>query len=157
MSLPAWITFFVCAAAVFIHYMQVRNTRFLLFAIPALLALLLIPMILAWMSRKTLREAAEQNSPQAKFYKIAKVTQAMTGQAVSISGQVKKISFKWLNRPHFHIEDSTGRIRVIMFTSPAENIQQGDEVEVLGVVIKNIFKRSDPAISAVRVKKRLKP
>jgi len=137
--------------------MQVRNTRFLLFAIPALLALLLIPMILAWMSRKTLREAAEQNSPQAKFYKIAKVTQAMTGQAVSISGQVKKISFKWLNRPHFHIEDSTGRIRVIMFTSPAENIQQGDEVEVLGVVIKNIFKRSDPAISAVRVKKRLKP
>ena len=129
----------------------------MLFAIPALLALLLIPMILAWMSRKTLREAAEQNSPQAKFYKIAKVTQAMTGQAVSISGQVKKISFKWLNRPHFHIEDSTGRIRVIMFTSPAENIQQGDEVEVLGVVIKNIFKRSDPAISAVRVKKRLKP
>ena len=137
--------------------MQVRNTRFLLFAIPALLALLLIPMILAWMSRKTLNEAAEQNTPQAKFYKIAKVTQAMTGQAVSISGQVKKISFKWLNRPHFHIEDSTGRIRVIMFTSPAENIQQGDEVEVLGVVIKNIFKRSDPAISAVRVKKRLKP
>jgi len=129
----------------------------LLFAIPALLALLLIPMILAWMSRKTLNEAAEQNTPQAKFYKIAKVTQAMTGQAVSISGKVKKISFKWLNRPHFHIEDLTGQIRVIMFTSPAENIQQGDEVEVLGVVIKNFFKRSDPAISAVSVKKRLKP
>ena len=134
--------------------MQVRNTRFLLFAIPALLALLLIPMILAWMSRKTLREAAEQNSPQAKFYKIAKVTQAMTGQAVSISGQVKKISFKWLNRPHFHIEDSTGQIRVILFTSAAEAIRQGDEVEVLGVVIKNIFKRSTPAISAVSVKKK---
>ena len=157
MSLPAWITFFVCAAAVFIHYTQVRNTRFLLFAIPALLALLLIPMILAWMSRRTLREAAEQNTPLAKFYKIAKVTLAMTGQAVSISGKVKKISFQWLNRPHFHIEDSTGQIRVIMFTSPAEDIRQGDEVDVLGVVIKNIFKRSDPAISAVSVKKRLKP
>jgi len=137
--------------------MQVRNTRFLLFAIPALLALLLIPMILAWMSRKTLRDAAEQNSPHAKLYKIANVTLAMTGQAVSISGKVKKISFQWLNRPHFHIEDATGRIRVIMFTSPAEDIRQEDDVEVLGVVIKNIFKRGDPAISAVSVKKRLKP
>ena len=137
--------------------MQVRNTRFLLFAIPALLALLFIPMILAWMSRKTLREAAEQNSSQARFYKIAKVTLAMTGQAVSISGKVKKISFRWLNRPHFHIEDATGRIRVIMFTSPAEDIRQEDDVEVLGVVIKNIFKRGGPAISAVSVKKRLKP
>ncbi len=137
--------------------MQVRNTRFLLFAIPALLALLLIPMLLAWMSRKTLRDAAEQNSPHAKLYKIAKVTLAMTGQAVSISGKVKKISFRWLNRPHFHIEDATGRIRVIMFTSPAEDIRQEDDVEVLGVVIKNIFKRGDPAISAVSVKKRLKP
>ena len=137
--------------------MQVRNTRFLLFAIPALLALLLIPMILAWMSRKALRDAAEQNSPHAKLYKIAKVTLAMTGQAVSISGKVKKISFRWLNRPHFHIEDATGRIRVIMFTSPAEDIRQEDDVEVLGVVIKNIFKRGDPAISAVSVKKRLKP
>lgn len=136
--------------------MQVRSTRFLLFAIPALLALLLIPMILAWMSRRTLREAAEQNSPQARLYKIAKVTLAMTGQVVSISGKVKKVSFQWLNRPHFHIEDTTGQIRVIMFTSPAEDIRQGDDVEVLGVVIKNIFKRGDPAISAVSVKKQLK-
>ena len=134
--------------------MQVRNARFLLFAIPALLALLLIPMILAWMSRKTLRDAAEQNSPRTRLYKIANVTLAMTGQAVSICGKVKKINFQWLNRPHFHIEDSTGQIRVIMFTSPAEAIRQGDEVEVLGVVIKNIFKRSTPAISAVSVKKK---
>lgn len=81
----------------------------------------------------------------------------MTGQVVSINGKVKKVSFQWLNRPHFHIEDGTGQIRVIMFTSPAEDIQQGDDVEVLGVVIKNIFKRSDPAISAVSVKKQLKP
>lgn len=134
--------------------MQVRNTRFLLFAIPALLALLFIPMILAWMSRKTLQEAAQQNISGARLCKIGRVTLTMTGQAVNISGKVKKISFKWLNRPHFHIEDSTGRIRVIMFTAPAENIQPGDNVEVLGVVIKNIFKRSDPAISAVRIMKR---
>lgn len=137
--------------------MQVRDTRFLLFAIPALLALLLIPMILAWMSRRTLQEAAEQNSPKARLYKIAKINLAMTGQVVSISGKVKKVSFQWLNRPHFHIEDGTGQIRVIMFTSPAEDIRQGDDVEVLGVVIKNIFKRSDPAVSAVSVKKQLKP
>ena len=153
MSLPAWITFFICAAAVFIHYMQVRNTRFLLFAIPALLALLIIPMLLAWMSRRTLKKAAQENVSKAKLYKIGKVTPAMTGQVVSIKGHVKKISFRWLNRPHFHVEDSTGRIRVIMFTAPDDNIREGDPVDILGIVIKNIFKRGTPAISAVSVKK----
>lgn len=133
--------------------MQVRNARFLLFAIPALIALLIIPMILAWLSRRTLTEAAELNSSKAKFCKIAKVTLAMTGQVISISGEVKKISFKWLNRPHFHIDDGTGKIRVIMFTAPSENIKQGDKVEILGVVIKNIFDRRNAAISAVQIKK----
>lgn len=153
MSLPAWITFFICAAAVFIHYTQVRNSRFLLFAIPALIALLVIPMALAWMSRRTLTKAAELNSSKTRLYKIAQITLAMTGQVVSISGVVKKISFKWLNRPHFHIDDGTGNIRVIMFTAPSENIQQGDNVDILGVVIKNIFDRRNAAISAVQIKK----
>ena len=129
------------------------NTRILLFAIPALIALLVIPMALAWMSRRTLTEAAELNSSQARLYKIAQITLAMTGQVVSISGVVKKISFKWLNRPHFHIDDGTGNIRVIMFTAPSENIQQGDNVDILGVVIKNIFDRRNAAISAVQIKK----
>jgi hypothetical protein len=153
MSIIAWIAFIVCAAAVFIHYMEVKDSRFLIFAIPGLIALLVIPMILAWMSRRTLTQAAEQHSQMARPFKIGKLSLSMTGQAVSITGEVCKISFKWLNRPHFQVKDGTGDVRVIMFTAPAEDIKLGDTVDILGVVIKNIFDRRHAAISAVNIKK----
>ena len=156
MSILAWIAFIVSTAAVFIHYMVVRDTRFLIFAIPGLIALLVIPMALAWMSRRTFTQAAEEHNQKAKPYKIANISLATTGQAVSITGEIQKVSFKWLNRPHFQVKDGTGTIRVIMFTAPSENIEPGDTVGVLGVVIKNIFDRRNAAISAVsiRIKKR---
>lgn len=153
MSLIAWIAFIVGAAAVFIHYMQVRDTRFLIFAIPGLIALLIIPMTLAWMSRRMFTRAAEEYDQKTKLYKIAKITLAITGEAVSITGEVQKVSFKWLNRPHFQVKDGTGTIRVIMFTAPAEDVKPGDTVDILGVVIKNIFDRRNAAISAVSIKK----
>lgn len=154
MSLFAWIAFIVSSAAVFIHYLEVKDTRFLIFAIPGLIALLVIPMTLAWMSRRTFTKAAEEHNQKARPYKIAHISLAITGQAVSITGEIQKVSFKWLNRPHFQIKDGTGIIRVIMFTAPSENIELGDKVGVLGVVIKNIFDRRNAAISAVSIKKR---
>lgn len=153
MSLLAWIAFFVCAAAVFIHHWEARDTRFLIFAIPGLIALLVIPMALAWMSRRTFTQAAEEHEQTAKPYKIAKISLAITGQAVRITGEVQKVSFKWLNRPHFQVKDGTKTIRVIMFTAPSEDIKPGDTVDILGVVIKNIFDRRNAAISAVSIKK----
>jgi DNA/RNA endonuclease YhcR with UshA esterase domain len=153
MSILAWIAFIVMAAAVLIHYMEVRDTRFLILAIPGLIALLVIPMALSWMSRRTLSQAAEEHYHTAKPYKIAKINLTTTGQAVSITGEVQKVSFKWLNRPHFQVKDGTGTIRVIMFAAPSENIKPGDVVDILGVVIKNIFDRSNAAISAVSIKK----
>ena len=154
MSVIAWIAFIVCAALVFMHYMEVRDTRFLIFAIPGLIAVLIIPMTLAWMSRRTFTQAAEEHNQKAKRYKIAKISLAITGEAVSITGEVLKVSFKWLNRPHFEIKDDTGTIRVIMFTAPSEDIKLGDTVDILGVVIKNIFDRPHAAISAVSIKRR---
>lgn len=153
MSLFAWAAFVICAVAVVLHYVNVRDDRFLIFAIPGLIALLLIPMALAWMSRRMLTRAAAEHVQNAKPYKIGKITLATTGQAVRISGEVQNVSFKWLNRPHFQIKDGTGTIRVIMFTAPPEDIKPGDRVDVLGVGIKNIFDRRNAAISAVRIQK----
>jgi len=153
LSVIAWTAFIVSAAAVLIHYMQVRDTRFLILAIPGLIALLVIPMTLAWMSRRTFTQAAEEHGQTAKPYKIAKINLAITGQAVSITGEVQKVSFKWLNRPHFQVKDGTGTIKVIMFAAPSEDIKPGDTVDILGVVIKNILDRPNAAISAVSIKK----
>ncbi|MEA2015086.1 MAG: nucleotide-binding protein, partial [Thermodesulfobacteriota bacterium] len=78
----------------------------------------------------------------------------MIGDVVRISGEVQKISFKWLNRPHFHIKDETAAgIRVIMFTAPSNKIFVGDRVEAIGIVMKHLLTRSRLIISAVSVKR----
>ena len=110
-------------------------------------------MTLAWMSRRSYAQAASQYIDKCRYFKIAKITLKITGTAVKVSGCVEKVSFRWLNRPHFMIKDETGAIRAIMFTSPSEDIKAGDSVDVLGVVIKNIFSRGTPAISAVSIEK----
>lgn len=139
---------------VFIHYLQVRDTRFLILAILGLIVILVIPMTLSWMSRRTFSHAEAEHSRNARPYKIGKLSLATVGQVVSITGNVQKVSFKWLNRPHFQVADGTGNIKVIMFTAPAEDIKRGEAVDVLGVVVKNIFDRRNVVISAVSVKKR---
>jgi RecJ-like exonuclease len=153
LSALGWAAFFLCAIAVAFHYMTVRNVTFLLYAIPGLIMLIAIPMALNWMSRKSFREASIEHSGKTRHYKIKQIDLAMTGSAVKISGTVRKVTFKWLNRPHFQVEDTTAQIRVIMFTSPSEDIQAGDEVEVLGLVMKNLFNRKIPIISAVSIHK----
>lgn len=139
---------------VFIHYLQVRDTRFLILAILGLIVILVIPMTLSWMSRRTFSHAEAEHSQNARPYKIGKLSLATVGQVVSITGNVEKVSFKWLNRPHFQVTDGTGNIKVIMFTAPAEDIKRGETVDVLGVVVKNIFDRRNVVISAVSIKKR---
>ncbi|TFG90388.1 MAG: hypothetical protein E4H15_07685, partial [Syntrophobacterales bacterium] len=136
MSALAWVAFIICAAAVALHYNSTGDSRFLLYAIPGLIMLLVIPMTLAWMSRKSFVQADEQLGTQARACTIGKIGPAMIGDVVRISGEVQKISFRWLNRPHFHIKDKTAQIRVIMFTAPANKVVVGDRVEAVGIVMK---------------------
>jgi len=153
LSALAWITFALCAVAVALHYYAVGDSRFLLFAIPGLVLLLVIPLTLNWMSRKTYQQASSEYDRKARRHAISAIGPGMSGDAVRISGTVKKVSFKWLMRPHFQIEDETARIRVIMFTTPSEEIRTEDHVEVLGMVMKNVFTKKKPLISAVNIKK----
>lgn len=153
MSVFAWVTFAICAVAVALHYHATGNERFLWFAIPGLIMLLVIPMTLAWMSRRSLAQANEESYKNARPCKPGKITQAMIGNAVRISGAVEKIGFRWLNRPHFHIKDETGEIRVIMFTAPSNQVVVGDKVEAVGIVMKYPLSKERIAISAVSVKR----
>lgn len=153
MSIFAWITFVLCAGAVFLRYAMTGDTRFLIYAIPGLILLIVLPMTLGWMSRRSYAKAEGEYDQKARNYKIGQIGESTRGRAVRIRGKVEKIRFRWLNRPHFQVKDDTGTIRVILFTSPAERVSTGDRVEVLGMVMKNIFDRRSQAVSAVSIKK----
>ena len=153
MSALAWVAFIICAAAVALHYTSTGDSRFLLYAIPGLILLLVIPMALAWMSRRSFVKADDQFNTQARACTIGKIGPAIVGDVVRISGEVQKISFRWLNRPHFHIKDETAEIRVIMFTAPANKVVVGDRVEAVGIVMKYPLTKARLVISAVSVKR----
>ena len=89
----------------------------------------------------------------AKVVKIGKIDSRMTGTVLKVKGIVEKISFKWLNRPHFHLKDEGAGIRAVMFTAPSQNIQVGDRVEVLGIVVKHLLTKHRLIISAVSITK----
>lgn len=152
MSLPAWLAWLVCVGAVGIHWWQTGHHGFLLWAVPGLLLMMAIPMALNRMSRKTYAHAEADYRRQARKVAIGRISSSMLGEPVALSGTVRKVSFQWLNRPHFQVSDETGTIRVMSFTSLPSAVRRGDFVEVLGTVMKNVFDKRRPAVSAVSIR-----
>ncbi|MCD6281690.1 MAG: hypothetical protein J7J85_08795 [Deltaproteobacteria bacterium] len=153
MSLLAWIAFGIVALMIVAQYMSTGDAHFLMYAIPMLFMIFIIPMVLRMMSQQGYVQAEDRYRKNARYYRIEGITLKNIGDAVKIYGVVKKATFRWLKRPHFDIEDETDSIKVIMFTSPLEDIKVGDKVEVLGMVMKSLFKRTKPTISAVSIKR----
>jgi len=153
MSLIAWVTFVILAVVVAFSFAQSKDYHLLAIAIPMLAALIIIPMILTRMSQSTYSSATPIYEEKEKFYKISNINSNKVGEAVRVRGMVEKVSFGWLNRPHLRINDGTGAISAIMFTSPRESLIVGEQVEVLGTVMKGFPNRRTQAISAIGVRK----
>jgi hypothetical protein len=77
----------------------------------------------------------------------------MVGQPVRFEGVVERVYFKYLNRPQFLIADKSGEVSVKMFTTPQEDINKGDIVEVLGIVMKRYMATGDAVINCVSIRK----
>lgn len=153
MSLIAWLAFAVLAVAVIVSFAHSKDYRFLAFAILMLAALVAIPMVLTKMSQRAYSDASPLYREKARFHKISSVSLSNIGEVVKIRGVVEKVSFRWLNRPHLSINDGTGTISAVLFTSLQESVEVGEEVEVLGAVMRGFFRRGSLAISTVSVRK----
>ncbi|MCK9275834.1 MAG: hypothetical protein M0P57_12170 [Syntrophales bacterium] len=153
MSALTWFVFFISCVAVAFHFSQTKDEVFLLYAIPSLALLIIIPLTLSWMSRRSFAQARLEHGPRARSVRIDRIDSNMVGTVLKIKGKVEKISFKWLNRPHFHLKDEGAAIRVVMFTAPAQNIRIGDRVEVLGIVVQHLLTKKKPIVSAVSIAK----
>lgn len=153
MSLFSWAAFIICSVGLTSHFAVSGDTQVLAFGIPGLMLLLAIPMALNWMSRRSYGQAEGRFRKKASLCRIDKINSGMSGSIVRVEGDVEKVMFRWLKRPHYSINDKSGNIKVIMFTSPAEVVKAGDKVDVLGIVMKGIFNRKKPSISAVGIRK----
>jgi len=134
-------------------YLSSGDTTLLLFGIPVLVLLLVIPMALNYMSQKQYMELVPEYERVARPVRIKMINKGMMGQVVSIEGVVERTYFQLLNRPQFLVADRTGEISVKMFTSPDETINKDDVVEVLGTIIQRYIFTGDPVVNCVSIRK----
>ena len=130
-----------------------RDIRILLWGILTLVFLLVIPLGLNYMSQKEYADVIPQYEREARPVRIKMINLNMVGEPVRIEGLVEKVHFQFLNRPQYIIADRSGDISVKMFTQPEENINVGDVVEVLGMVIKRYIAGGDAVINGVSIRK----
>jgi len=125
----------------------------LIWMIPALFLLLVIPMALNYMSRSEYNNLEPIYEAEAKTVRIKMINESMVGKPVRIQGVVERVYFQFLNRPQYLIADRSGEISVKMFTSSPEDIKVKDVVEVLGQVIKRYVVTGDPVVNCISIRK----
>jgi hypothetical protein len=141
------------AILLFTAYISSGNTTLLLWGIPVVVLLLVIPMALNYMSQKQYMELVPVYEKEARPVRIKMINKNMIGQIVRIEGVLERTYFQFLNRPQFLVGDRTGEISVKMFTSPQEDVKVNDVVEVLGTVIQRYVFTGDPVVNCVSIRK----
>ncbi len=130
---------------------QVRAS--LIWIIPGLFLLLVIPVALNYMSQSQYAALEPAYEREAKPVRIRLINENMIGKIVRIEGVVESARFQFLNRPQYTIADRSGAISVKMFTTPPEDVRVNDIVEVLGQVIRRYIVTGDPVVNCVVIRK----
>jgi hypothetical protein len=134
-------------------YYVTGERSLLIWGIPTLVFILLIPLVLNYMSQHEYAGLIPIYERDAKTVRVNQVNISMLQDPVRLTGIVEETHFQFLNRPSFLVGDRTGEISVKMFTAPEEKIRKGDRVEVLGQVIKRYIATGEPVINAVSIRK----
>lgn len=125
----------------------------LIWVLPGLFLLLVIPAILNYMSRSQYKALEPEYERQAKTVRVRLINESMIGKIVRIEGVVEKVHLQILNRPQYTVADRSGAISVKMFTTPEEDVKTNDLVEVLGQVIRRYIVTGEPVINCVVIRK----
>lgn len=136
-----------------IYVFLTGDYRFLLWGLPSLLLLFLIPLGLNYLSQKQYSELVPVYEQEAKKVSAKAINLGLLQKPVRLEGVVERVYFRYLNRPQYLVADRTGEVSVKMFTSPQEDIRKGDVVEVLGTVMRRYILTGDAIINCVAIRK----
>lgn len=129
----------------------------LLWMVPSLFLLLVIPVLLNYMSRSQYKDLEPVYEKEAKTVRVRLINESMIGKIVRIEGVVERVHFQFLNRPQYTVADRSGSISVKMFTSPEYDVKVNDIVEVYGQVIRRYMVTGEPVVNCVIIRKYRKP
>lgn len=153
-AIAVFVFFTLLLLVTSIYNSEVRSQ--LIWLIPGLFMLLVIPIALNYMSRSEYADLEPLYEVQAKNVRIKLINESMVGKVVRVEGVVEQVHFQFLNRPQYTVADRSGAISVKMFTSTDEDVKVNDIVEILGQVIKRYIVTGDPVINCVSIRKKIK-
>ncbi len=148
-----WATFTIMAVAVASIFIFTKDLFFLLISIPMLILVILLPMLMSTMSRGTYEGLAEELSSKAKRKNIGELQPKDAGQTVTVKGTVEAVRMQFMGRPNLVISYGDTAMSVYMFAPKHLDIKEGDEVEVMGMVMKKFWAGGAVAISAYSIEK----
>jgi len=152
-SIIAIAVFVLFTLILIFTFLYTGDRSLLIWGIPTLFMLLIIPLVLNYMSQRQYADLEPIYRSQAKDIRIRLINESMVGKIVRIEGVVERVYFQFLNRPQYLVADRSGEISVKMFTSPRERVKKGDIVEVLGMIIQRYMVTGDPVINCVSITK----
>ena len=150
-AIAVFVVFTILLVAASVYSPEVRSQ--LIWLVPGLFMLLVIPMALNYMSRSQYAELKPIYEAEAKTVRVKLINENMVGKIVRVEGVVERVYFQFLNRPQYLVADRSGEISVKMFTSPDEDVKVNDVVEVLGQVIRRYIVTGDPVVNCVSIRK----
>ncbi|MDH7510530.1 MAG: nucleotide-binding protein [Methanolinea sp.] len=132
-------------------YLVTGDQVYLVWGIPTVILLLVIPLALNYMSQSEYANLEPMYRDKARPVRIKMINPHMLGEIVRIEGVVERVYFQFINRPQYLVADRSGEISVKMFTTPRYKVKKGDVVEVFGQVMKRYVVTGDPVVNAVSI------
>ena len=111
-----------------------HNIAYVLFGVPIVILLIVMPLLLVYSSEKQILKNLPRERAAARFVKAKQVSASMRGAVVIIEGKITRVSGIYMNKPVYIIEDNTGSIAAKRVALPERLVGVGANVEVLGRV-----------------------
>ncbi|ABN07666.1 nucleic acid binding, OB-fold, tRNA/helicase-type [Methanocorpusculum labreanum Z] len=126
---------------------------FLYWGIPLSLCLLAIPLINSYSVGRQYVKLLPEYEAESKPCRIKQLGPVMEGKAVRVEGVVQAVKGKFINRPGYKIFDGSGTIVAQRSTPLDISIRVGDNIQVVGMVVRRFAFAGDYVVHAIGVKK----
>jgi len=134
-------------------YLATTEIMYLFWGIPLSLILLIIPIFNSYSVGSQYVKLLPEYEEQSKRVRVKQITLSVLGKPVRVEGVVQAVKGVWLCRPALTIFDGSAAI-VAKKSVPLEvDVAVGDNVEVVGMVVRRFSIFGDLMVHAIGIKK----
>lgn len=134
-------------------YFATSDLMYLLWGIPLSLVLLVIPIFNSYSVGSQYVKLLPEYEEQSRRVRIKQINLSMLGKPVRVEGVVQAVKGVWLCRPALTIFDGSAAIVAKKSVPLDTDIAVGDNVEVVGMVVRRFTIFGDVMIHAIGIRK----